>query len=111
MGIGTSIDYDAIIAFQRFVNFIDQSTFVVALENVTLHPKAVHTVPDLFVDGFQRILTVSSRFTDSGQVNIWSMQYQYLLHNAFPPNPVLSACNISASWSGHPLPVFLPTHR
>ena len=50
MGIGTSIDYNAIIAFQRFVNFIDQSAFVVALENVALHPKAVHTVPDLLVD-------------------------------------------------------------
>ena len=28
MGISTSIDYDAVIAFQRFVNFVDQSAFV-----------------------------------------------------------------------------------
>src|SRR5699024_4303618 len=87
----TCIEHHTVIALSGFVDFINESSFPVGLENIALIAQLFRLFADLPLDTLRRFLAVNAFFPDSHHVQVGSQQDQHSLFAHFWPRPFIFA--------------------
>ena len=97
VGISAGVDYDSVKNSEGFLNFVNKSAFVVALEKFDGNVVFFSMGGNFFKEGIIILASVNSRFADSEHIEVRSVNHQ----NFHFENPPLFFCKLPLRSSLH----------